>query len=96
MTRDEILAAARQCISVDRAATYGDAKTVYGLAAKMFEPVFGIPGIDAGDALVMMALMKIARAKSNPKHADSWVDAIGYLALAGEIATELSTQVDKV
>jgi hypothetical protein len=87
MTRDEILAAARQCISVDRAATYGDADLVYGEVARLWNAYCVPAEVDTVDVLVMMALMKIGRINNNPKHADSWVDAIGYLALAGEIAT---------
>lgn len=93
MNRDEILAAARQCVSVDRAATYGDAEQVYGAVGWLWNAYSQEPcQEDALSVLVKMALMKIARAKANPQHADSWIDAIGYLALAGE----LSTQVDKV
>jgi hypothetical protein len=34
---------------------------------------------------MMMVLFKIARIKANPDHVDSYVDAAGYLAIAGEI-----------
>jgi hypothetical protein len=34
---------------------------------------------------MMMTLFKIARIKGNPTHVDSYVDAAGYLAIAGEI-----------
>ncbi len=36
--------------------------------------------------MVMMAELKLARLEQNPSHADSWIDAIGYLALAAEMA----------
>jgi hypothetical protein len=35
----------------------------------------------------MMTLLKLARAKANPAHADNWIDGCGYLACGGEIAT---------
>lgn len=94
MTRDEILAAARQCVSVDRAETYGDARTNFGNIASLWSAYLGVP-VTAVDAGAMLALFKIARFKANPAHHDSAIDCAGYIALAGEIATELSTQVDR-
>jgi hypothetical protein len=35
----------------------------------------------------MLALLKVARIRSNPKHADNWIDIAGYAACGGEIAT---------
>ena len=34
----------------------------------------------------MMAMLKLARLKSNPGNEDNWVDACGYLACGGELA----------
>ena len=33
---------------------------------------------------IMMALLKMARAKSNPYHEDNYVDGAGYMACAAE------------
>nr|DAK94186.1 MAG TPA: hypothetical protein [Caudoviricetes sp.] len=41
------------------------------------------------DVAQMMILLKVARAKGNPKHQDNWVDMAGYAACAGEIAAEI-------
>lgn len=43
--------------------------------------------IKPADVCVMMALLKIARIQTGRYKADSYVDACGYLALAGEIST---------
>jgi hypothetical protein len=91
MTRDEILATARQCVSEDRNRTYGRADVNFTNVANLWQAY-----IDAkdGKALMpedvasMMALFKIARMVANPRHADNSVDGCGYLALAGEISTE--------
>jgi hypothetical protein len=40
--------------------------------------------LDYKDVLIMMALMKIGRCESRPGNSDNWVDACGYLSLAGE------------
>ncbi len=85
MNRTEILDAARNCIAVDRAATYGDAMTNFETIGKLWSAYLGIT-VNPVDVGAMLALFKIARAKANPDHEDSWVDGIGYLALAGEIA----------
>lgn len=46
MTRDEILAAARQCVSEDRAATYGDAHSNFANIASLWQAYLdGLGGI---------------------------------------------------
>ena len=40
------------------------------------------------DVAAMMTLLKIARLKSNPDNADNWIDACGYMACGGELATQ--------
>ena len=40
------------------------------------------------DVSVMMALLKIARLKSNSTNPDNWIDACGYMACGGELATK--------
>ena len=42
--------------------------------------------IAAHDVGAMMALLKVARIRSNYKHPDNWVDGAGYMACGGEIA----------
>lgn len=80
---------ARKCITRDR-------QDKYGRAERNFETISNLWNVYLGDKLkgnlspndvgVMMALMKIARIASGTQQTDSYVDAIGYLALAGEIA----------
>jgi hypothetical protein len=43
------------------------------------------PTFNDFDVAMMMTLFKIARIKGNPDHIDSYIDAAGYLAIAGEI-----------
>lgn len=88
MNRTEILNAAANCISVDRAATYGDAMVNFTQIATLWSAYLGI-NVNQVDVGAMLALFKIARAKANPAHDDSWVDGVGYLALAGEIAEKM-------
>lgn len=89
MNRSDILDTAKQAVTVNRAATYGDAERNFGLVAAYWSGHLDMQ-VDATDVAVMMALLKLARIKSNPAHDDNWVDGCGYLACGGEIATELS------
>ena len=87
MNRTEILEAAKQAVTVDRAATHGDAESNFGLIAAYWSAHLDAE-VTPEDVAVMMTLLKLARVRSNPAHVDSWVDGCGYLACGGEIATE--------
>ena len=86
MKRAEILDTAKEYVTKDRAATHGDAERNFNLIACYWTAHLDTI-ITAEDVAIMMTLMKLARAKANPAHADNWVDGCGYLACGGEIAT---------
>lgn len=87
MNRAEILATASEYVTRDRAATHGDAERNFARIAAMWTAYLGHP-VAAPDVAAMMALLKVARLKSNPGNADNWIDLAGYAACGGEIATE--------
>ena len=91
MNRTDILDAARQAITVDRAATHGDAENTFGLIAAYWSAHLGCV-VTAGDVAQLMVLFKVARMKANPGHADNYVDAVGYAAIAGELADPVPTE----
>ena len=91
MNRTETLDAARQAITVDRAATHGDAENTFGLIAAYWSAHLGCE-VTAGDVAIMMTLFKIARMNANPGHADNYTDAVGYAAIAGELADPVPTE----
>lgn len=86
MNRSEILDTAKQYVNVDRAGTHGDAESNFGLIAAYWSAHLDAY-VGPEDVAIMMTLLKLARAKANPAHADNWVDGCGYLACGGEIAT---------
>jgi len=86
MNRTEILDAARQAITVDRAATHGEAENTFGLIAAYWSAHLDTE-VSPGDVAQLMVLFKVARMKANPGHADNYVDAVGYAAIAGELAS---------
>ncbi len=87
MNRSDILDTAKEYVTKDRAATHGSAEDNFGLIAAYWSAHLG-RNIKTHDVAVMMTLLKLARAKSNPKHIDNWIDGCGYLALGGETAAE--------
>ena len=91
MNRTDILDAARQAITVDRAATHGEAENTFPDIAGLWSVLFGID-ITAAQVAQAMVLFKVARMKANPGHADNYTDAVGYAAIAGELADPVPTE----
>jgi hypothetical protein len=85
MNRSEILDTAKEYVTRDRAATHGDAEQNFNMVALYWSAHLN-KNIKPHDVAVMMTLLKLARARSNPAHADNWIDGCGYLACGGEIA----------
>ena len=85
MNRAEILDTAKEYVTKDRDATHGDAEANFGLIA-MYWSAHLDAYVGPEDVAIMLTLLKLARAKANPDHADNWVDGCGYLALGGEMA----------
>ena len=87
MKRTDILATASEYVSKDRAATHGDAEDNFRRIADLWNAYLGLDDTTAIDVAVMLALLKAARIRQNPTHADNWIDMAGYAACGGEIAT---------
>lgn len=87
-TRKTILEAAEKCVCHDRQDTHGKPEGSFGAIAELWTAYKGVE-FDPVDVAQMMILLKIARAKGNPKHADNWIDMAGYAACAGEIAADV-------
>ena len=89
--RAAILDMAKACICQDRNTQYGPPERNFEMIADFWTTYLagrstaGGP-LSATDVAVMMSLMKVARIAHNPGKADSFVDAIGYLACGGEVA----------
>ena len=86
MTRSEILAAAAHAVTQDRNATHGEPEDSFGLIAAYWTAHLD-QYISRADVAVMMNLLKLARIKTSPEHADHWIDIAGYAACGGEVAT---------
>jgi hypothetical protein len=86
VTRAEILATATEYVTRDRNAQYGEPEDLFAVIADLWSAYLG-KEIGATDVALMMALLKIARARANPGNVDNWIDLAGYAACGGEIAT---------
>lgn len=101
MNRSEILDTAYSCVCKDRNAQYGEPEDSFEVIAELWEVYLTHrhateTTINPEDVGVMMALMKIARIATGRAKTDSYIDACGYIACAGEIATrrEVGTETD--
>ena len=83
MTRNETLKAALDAVT-DRGETYGKPEDVFEDVAILWSDYIS-KAITAFDVTQMMILLKVARAKSNPHHADNQTDIAGYAACANEL-----------
>ena len=87
MTRKECLDAAAACVLKDRQNQYGGPENNFERIAQMWNGYLGTSSIKPWDVAAMMGMLKMARARFNPKYADNWVDMAGYAACGIECAT---------
>ena len=87
VTRGQVLDTAKEYVTKDRAADHGNMEDNFSTIGKYWSVHLGVD-VSATDVAVMMTLLKAARIKSNPSHPDNWVDACGYMACGGEIASK--------
>ena len=90
MTREEILAAAKQCVCGDREQDYGSPEKSFDMIAALWEPYLrqkcsGHICLTAADVGAMMCLLKLARIATGHGKADNWIDLAGYAACGGEL-----------
>lgn len=87
MTRSEILDKAKEIVNGQREQDYGAVENNFGLIGQLWT-VYLDHLVTAADVANMMCLFKIARIKTGRGTEDSYIDAVGYMACGGEIATE--------
>lgn len=92
--RAQILEKARLCVCGDRDEQYGSPKGSFEeIALRWSHYLTRVTGhliaLDEHDVAIMMTEFKISRIMtSHGKSEDSYIDACGYLAIAGELASE--------
>lgn len=93
MTRMETLKAAAECVCGSREEDYGSPEDNFSTIAALWTAYTGTD-IAPKDVAMMMALLKIARAKAGSKP-DTYVDLAGYAACGAEISVRDSTVSEK-
>lgn len=83
-TRKAVLKTAGDLIDGDRARDYGDAFEMHKRIAVGWTQILGVD-VRAHEVALCMAWLKMSRLVETPSHADSYVDAVAYMALAAEI-----------
>ena len=90
MTRAEILDTAKSMVTGQREQDYGKPEDNFSTIAKLWngymEAINFVP-LQAEDVAHMMVLFKLGRIITGTGTEDSFIDAAGYIACAGEIVT---------
>lgn len=84
MTRLDTLKAAAECVCGSREEDYGSPEDNFAVIAELWTAYTGTD-VTPKDVAMMMALLKIARAKAGSKP-DTYVDLAGYAACGAEIS----------
>lgn len=93
MVRERILDAAKSIITGEREKQYGHPEDNFKIIAEFWKNYLenrcvsssGSVALYPEDVAIMMSFLKIARIMSGNYKEDSFVDACGYLAIAGEM-----------
>ena len=85
MNRMEILASAEEKVNGERDSVYGPPLENHKRIAIIWGVILGTEISPAEVALCMLGV-KVARLVQTPEHEDSYIDLVGYAAIAGELA----------
>ena len=83
----DILSTAEGILCGAREDEYGDKRTNHENIATLWSAYLD-KEIKARDVAILMVLLKIARAKFGHPSMDTYIDMVGYSAIAGELAHE--------
>lgn len=99
MKRDEILKTAEEIVTKDRNAQYGEPEDNFAVIAEYWGTYLSQHNggravlLTPMDVALMMVLFKLGRlTTARAVTLDSFVDAAGYVACAGEIATDIEQE----
>lgn len=87
METNDFLAEASCLLTDHRQQTYGSFKDNHERIAGLWSNFFGTE-ITAEQVAICMALVKISRIANDFTHTDNYIDAIAYIAGAGELASK--------
>lgn len=85
IARADVLNGAAACVLRDRNTQHGAPEDTFARLAVLWSVYLNVD-IEPHDAAAMMALLKIARIRTNPGNDDNWIDLAGYAACGGEVS----------
>ena len=89
MDIDDFLAEASCLINGERQDQYGHICESWERIGKLWAALLGLDEPIRPDMVgIMLAAMKLSRIANSPEHTDSYIDALAYIAGAGELAAE--------
>lgn len=86
MTGKECLESAEQCALRNRAQAHASPEKSFPLISDLWTAYTGVK-LTPLDVAVMLGLLKVARIKLEPGHAESYADLAAYAACAAEMGT---------
>lgn len=92
MNRLDTLKAAAECVCGSREEDYGSPEDNFAVIAGLWTAYIGT-NVTPKDVAMMMALLKIARAKAGSKP-DTYIDLAGYAACGAEISERTASTSD--
>lgn len=92
MNRLDTLKAAAECVCGSREEDYGSPEDNFAVIAGLWTAYTGTD-VTSKDVAMMMALLKIARAKAGSKP-DTYIDLAGYAACGAEISERTASTSD--
>ena len=101
MTRAEILDTAKQIVTTDRNARYGEPEDNFSVIAEFWSHYITTTKdvdlcLSATDVAILMVLFKIGRiSTARDMNEDSYIDAAGYIACAAECAAVEEESITK-
>ena len=84
MKADQLLRDTAAIVGGDREESHGSVVDSFRFISQLWSTYIG-EAITARDVAVMMSLLKIGRMNQGDYNADDYMDALGYMAIAGEI-----------
>ena len=88
MDLDDFLAEASCLINGERQDTYGNIGESWERVGRLWAALLDLDEeIPAHMVGIMLATLKLSRIAGSPEHTDSYIDALAYIAGAGELAT---------
>jgi len=83
-SRGKVLDAAKKIVNGERQDAYGNPEDSFATISQLWTTYLD-RHISSKDVAIMMTLLKIARMKGQLESIDNYIDAAGYIGLAGDM-----------